>query len=414
MRSLPLFSQPASGAKSTVYRDLALPPEERNQMIAFLRDLARTPSLSGDEGAVAALIVDFCRESGMQSVRVDDAGNVLVTVGDGRGATLLYDAHMDTVTPPTSGWPYPPFEAVVQEDILYGLGACDTKASIAAMIFAARRLLQARVELHGALMLAFVVQEEPCEGCGLKALIENNDLKPDWVILGEPSNMEIMRGHRGRALFKVTVHGKSSHASNPQLGDNAVSAAARLIFGIELLAANLPSDPFLGVGTVAVTHIESQSASMNAIPHTCCFYVDRRLTLGETPTRAQAQLEAIIQREDIRAEVAISEFRADTYSGYRLATKEEFRPWALEEHHRLVEITAETIKSVSGHAPRIGEGAFSTDGVYSMGVAGIPTVGFGPGDPQHAHTSLEQVRLADVATAAHIYGLLAANLLGAG
>lgn len=411
MRSLPLFSQPASGAKSMSHPELALPTDERDRMVDFLRDLVKTPSVSGEEGALAALIVDFCRESGLNSVRVDDAGNVLVSLGDGRGGSLLYDAHMDTVTPPASGWPFPPYEAIVEDGILYGMGGCDTKASIASMIFAARRLMQTHTELHGSLLLAFVVQEEPCEGCGLRALIEGIHLQPDWVVLGEPSNMDIMRGHRGRTLFKVTVHGKSSHASSPDLGENAISAAARLIFGVELLATGLPSDPFLGVGTIAVTHIESQSASMNAIPHTCTFYVDRRLTLGETPTRAQAQLEAIIQREDIHAEVSISEYRADTYAGYSLATKEEFKPWALEEHHRLVQTTAEIIKLTNGHAPRISEGAFSTDGVYSMGVAGIPTIGFGPGDPKRAHTSLEQVRLADVAMAAHIYGLLAARML---
>jgi putative selenium metabolism hydrolase len=215
-------------------------------------------------------------------------------------------------------------------------------------------------------------------------------------------------------LFKVTVNGRSSHASNPDLGENAITAAARLIFGIEMLAADLPVDPILGAGTVAVTHIESQSASMNAIPHTCSFYVDRRLTLGETSTRAQAQIEAIIQREGISADVSITEVQTETYAGYALQTKEEFTAWVLDEGHPLVQTTASVAKSVQGRAPRIGEGYFSTDGVFSMGVAGIPTIGFGPGDPKHAHTSREQVRLDDVAAAAESYANLAVTLLSGG
>jgi putative selenium metabolism hydrolase len=414
MRPRSLFSQTASRGAGALRSDLALSPDECNQMIDLLGALVRIPSVSGEEGAVAALITDYCRKYGLDTLGIDAAGNLLIQIGGGAGPTLLYDAHMDTVSPSANGWLHPPFEAVIHEDVLYGMGACDTKASIAAMITAGRKLLDRQVKLGGNLLLAFVVQEEPCEGCGLKVLIDHSRVEPDWVVLGEPTNLGIMRGHRGRVLFKVTVNGRSSHASKPELGDNAVTAAARLIFGIELLAADLPTDPVLGVGTIAVTHIESQAASMNAIPHTCTFYVDRRLTLGETSTRAQAQIESMIQREGIDAQVSVMDYRAESYAGYALATNEDFSPWVLEETHPLVHAASQAIKTVQGRVPHIGEGYFSTDGVYSMGVAGIPTIGFGPGDPKHAHTSLEQVRLADVAVAAHSYALLAAALLGEG
>lgn len=414
MRPFSFLSHAASGGRAAVHSDLSLTPAEKTQLSGLLRDLIRIPSVSGEEGAVAALIVDYCKDNGLESVTVDEAGNVLVLLGSGDGPTLLYDSHMDTVTPPANGWAYPPYEAVVKNDVLYGMGASDAKAALAAILTAGHKLAQTGADLHGRLALAFVVQEEPCEGCGLRALIECGDIQPDWVVLGEPSNLDIMRGHRGRVLFKVTVNGRSSHASNPGLGENAVSAAARLIFGIEMLAADLPVDPILGAGTVAVTHIESQSASMNAIPHTCTFYVDRRLTLGETPTRAQAQIEAIVQREGIEAEVSVTEFRAETYAGYAFSTREEFAAWVLEESHPLVQAMAGVSKSVQGRTPRIGEGYFSTDGVYTMGIAGIPTIGYGPGDPKHAHTSQDQVRLADVATAAQVYAQLATSLLSGG
>jgi len=139
--------------------------------------------------------------------------------------------------------------------------------------------------------------------------------------------------------------------------------------------------------------------------------VDRRLTLGETPTRAQAQIESIIQREGIAAEISVVEYHAESYAGYGFGIREEFAAWVLEEGHLLVQTMSGVVKAVQGRSPRIGEGFFSTDGVWTMGEAGIPTIGFGPGNPKHAHTSLDQVRLADVTAAAEAYAHLAAALL---
>jgi putative selenium metabolism hydrolase len=181
------------------------------------------------------------------------------------------------------------------------------KGSIASVTYAAKRLVETDVELNGSLILAFVVQEERCEGCALKLMVEEEGIRPDWVILAEPSDLTIRRGHRGRVLFKVMVRGKSSHGSRPDLGENAITAAVRLIFSIDLLAAGLANDPFLGPGTLAVTHIESQGASANAIPDACTFYIDRRLTLGETATRAQMQIEASSSVR-IQASVEIMEY----------------------------------------------------------------------------------------------------------
>jgi len=385
--------------------------DECVQMTHFLRALVQTPSLSTAEGAVAELIRHELRAVGIQDVRTDRAGSVMALLGNGDGPTLLLDAHMDTVAPTGAAWPYGPYTATVKDGFLYGLGACDMKASIAAMVYAAKRLIEAHVELHGRLVLAFVVQEEPCEGCALKILLEEQNIQPDWVVLAEPSDMTIKRGHRGRVLFKVTVRGRSSHASRPDLGQNAITAAARLIFGIDLLSGGLASDPFLGPGTIAVTHIESRAASANAIPDLCTFYVDRRLTLGETATRAQTQIETVIEREGIDATVEVVEYKSETYAGYPLQVRESFNPWALDPDHPLVAALSRAAQTVIGQPPAIGQWAFSTDGVFSMAEAGIPTVGFGPGNPDHAHTVDERVCLDDVTRAAHIYALLASNLL---
>lgn len=390
---------------------LALSEEEYAQMVDFLRRLVQTPSHSGHEGDVAELIQQELRRVGVENVRVDRVGNVIARLGAPSGPMLLYDAHMDTVSPSSDEWPYPPYEAAIEDGLLYGLGSTDMKSTIAAMVYAAGQLARSEVKLAGQLVLAFVVQEEPCEGCALRALVEEEGVRPDWVLIGEPSDLQIMRGQRGRVMLKVTVHGKSAHASSPALGQNAIAAASRLIFGIDLLAADLPSDPFLGSGDIAVTHIESQSPSLNAIPEACTFYVDRRLTLGETASRARSQVEAVIEREGIPAEVEIVEYKGTSYTGYQFDVREAFNAWALEAGHPLLRALAGAARTVLEHTPTISHWTFSTDGVYSMGEANIPTVGFGPGDPRYPHTVNEQVRLDDVAKAAHVYALLAAVML---
>ncbi len=407
MPTAPLFPIP----KSVSEVGLALDPDERAEMESFLQRLVQTPSHPTCEAEVARLVETQLRSFGISDVTVDRAGSVIARLGNGDGPTLLYDGHMDTVAATGRDWPHDPYAGVIQNGVLYGLGSCDMKGSLAAMVYAARQLVESKAELHGTLILAFVVQEEPCEGCALKIVVEESGIRPDWVILGEPSAMQIKRGHRGRVLFKVTVHGKSSHGACPDLGENAILAASRLIFGIDLLSADLPSDPFLGPGTIAVTHIESQAPSLNAIPDSCTFYVDRRLTLGETPTRAQAQIESIIEREGIRAQVEVAEYCAQSYAGYMFSTREAFNAWALEENHLLIRAIATAVRAVRGQSPSVGRWAFSTDGVYSMGVAGIPTVGFGPGNPEYAHTTEEHIVLNDVAEAASIYALLAMMLL---
>jgi len=382
------------------------------ELVQFTQRLIQTPSLSTQEGAVAELLVTQLKELGFPNVHVNAMGSVIATLGNGNGPTLLYDAHMDTVEAATpEHWTHPPHAGVIENGVLYGLGAIDMKSSLASMVYGAQALLPYQDQLNGTLVLAFVVQEEPCEGLAIRYLVEEDGIRPDYVLLGEPTNLQISRGQRGRVMFKVSVEGKSSHGSQPALGQNAIYAAARLVFAIQLMADDLPKDPFLGPGTIAVTKIESQGPSLNAIPDLCKVYVDRRLTLGETVAAAEGQLESVIRRESIPASVQITTYREPSYTGLVRVAREAHPAWVLDRAHPLVAALYQTIHAVRGTSPEIVHWPFSTDGVYTMGEANIPTVGFGPGDPNLAHTTQEYVRLEDLKTAAHVYAGLAAAVL---
>jgi putative selenium metabolism hydrolase len=391
---------------------IGFPASQAEAMATFLQDLVRIPSLSTHEGAVAVRLAEEMRRVGFAEVWTDRIGNVIGRIGNGQGPKLLLDGHMDVVdVGDLARWPLPPYGGAIQDGVLYGRGTCDMKGGLAAMVYGAKALLDAGVNLAGDLYVVGVVQEEPCEGLAIKALIEEEGIRPDYVVLGEPSNLQVRTGHRGRLEMRVTVRGKAAHASAPSLGSNAIHNAARLIFGLELLAPRLANDPFLGRGTLVVTQIESQAASRNALPDCCTFYVDRRLTLVETERKAMAEVQNIINTEEVDAQVEVTQYRATSYTGYECQARNAFPAWVMPEEHPLVQATVRSVRETLGYRPRLGHWSFSTDGTYTAGVANIPTVGFGPGEERYAHTLDEQIRLNDVVDAARVYARLAAELL---
>lgn len=389
------------------------PASRAEAMVSFLQDLVRIPSLSQHEEAVAARLAEEMQRLGFAEVWTDRMGNVIGRVGLGAGPKLVLNGHMDVVdVGDPARWARPPYSAWIEDGVLYGRGACDMKGGLAAMVHAAAALVDSGVRLAGDLYVVAVVQEEPCEGLAMKVLVEEEGLAPDYVVLCEPSNLQVRVGHRGRLELQVDVRGKAAHASSPQLGSNAIQNAARLIFGIELLAARLATDEFLGEGSIAVTEIQSQAASRNAVPDRCTFYIDRRLTLGETERKALAEIQHIISTEEIDASVRVTEYTASSYTGYSRSARNTYPAWVTAQDHPLVLATVRSVRETLGYRPRLGRWSFSTDGTYTAGVANIPTVGFGPGEERYAHTQHEQVRLNDVVDAARVYTRLAVDLLG--
>lgn len=388
-----------------------LSSQDKSELTAFLRDLVRTPSPSSQEGTVAGRIMAEMTKLGLRDVHADRAGSVVGWVGAGQGPLLMLNSHMDTVrvsSPDT--WQHAPFGAEIDRGVLYGLGACDAKGGLAAMVYAAKLLQD--VKLKGDVALVFVVQAEPCEGVAAQALIEEEGIHPDWVVLGQSTDLNVSRGQRGRLEMRLTTYGCSAHAAWPNLGNNAIYAAARLVFGLELLAGQLGNDDFLGPGTLAVTDVCSSASNRNVIPDRCELIIDRRLTLGENETMALAEVQRIIAREGIKAQVEVTDCEITTYTGYTHHRRALYPAWVMAEDHPLVITAAQAIRAQTRRRPQIGRWDFSSDGVYTAGVAGIPTIGFGPGDPRYAHASDENIRLDDVCTAAEVYARMVVELLG--
>ncbi|MCD6519419.1 MAG: YgeY family selenium metabolism-linked hydrolase, partial [Anaerolineae bacterium] len=314
-------------------------------LVAFAQKLVQTPSVSTQEGEVARLLVEEMERAGFAEVTIDRMGNVIGRIGPQEGPKLLYDAHMDTVdVGDPSAWKRDPFAGEIQGGVLYGRGACDMKGALAAMVYAGKAIVEGGFTLGGGLYVVGVVQEEPCEGLAIQHVIEREGLRPNWVVLGEATNLQLSRGQRGRIEFRITVRGRSCHASRPERGVNAIYEAARVIVGLELLAPQLNRDSFLGKGSITVTEINSTSGSRNAVPDSCTLYVDRRLTVGETETKALAELRQVLGREGVRADIEVPLYRAKSYTGYAVEHRQQFPYWVTAEDDPLLLQAVEVIE----------------------------------------------------------------------
>ncbi len=377
----------------------------QNELVGLLQKLIRIQSLSGQEKAVAGLIASAMRELGFDEVRIDDNGSVIGLVRGARpGPMLLLDAHCDTVgVSPGVSWQHEPFGAEVVGNRLYGRGASDMKGALAAMIHAAAAVDRSR--LAGAVAVSATVMEEVMEGVSLAAVMDALD--PDFVIIGEATDLNLNIGGRGRAEIKLEALGKPAHSSSPHLGVNAVHRMIPAIQAIEQLS--LGHDPLLGPSIMALTDIISEPYPGNSvIPSRCRVTYDRRLLPGETESSVLDGLRQLPELADI--DVRLAQGQHATYTGAMLEAVKFFPAWKLPPEHSLVQKALAGLRTV-GQNPQLGAYRFCTNAAYSAGRAGVPTIGFGPGTEARAHIVDEFIELEELFAAARGYAALIPHIL---
>jgi putative selenium metabolism hydrolase len=297
---------------------------------------------------------------------------------------------------------------------IFGRGAVDMKASLAAMTFAAKET--SSKEHEGTLILCFVVHEETVEGTAVRHIIEKEIREaPDLVVLGEPTNLDLGVGHRGRAVINVELSGRTAHASMPELGLNAVHAASKLTNYVEEeLNPNLPFHQKLGKATIATIGLGASPKVGPQIPDRSKILFDRRMILGETENEI---LRPIKEKVDELAEegkildgtTRILEEDIKCWTGRKLRTRDFFPSWLIKET-RIVQRTLKPLWKRGFHT-NTHVWKFSTDGVYTYGLMNIPTVGIGPGDEALAHRPNEHVCMRDVEKAAQAYVAIVESLI---
>jgi putative selenium metabolism hydrolase len=383
---------------------LAAARRYEQDIVAFLREMIAIQSESLSEGRRCERVRQEYERLELDEVFIDRLGNVIARVGDGP-FRILMDGHIDCVgVGDPSAWDYDPFQGKLHDGKVYGRGAVDELPAVACMAYAAKMLKERGVPDGVTLYLSASIMEEDCDGYCLLHLIEKEGIRPDVVVLGEPTDLNVYRGQRGRVELTITTKGVSSHAAHPERGVNAIYKMAPIIADIEALNGHLPADDFLGKGSIVVSSIECTTPSLNAVPDSARIYIDRRMTTGETVDGVLAELRALPHIGS--ATVEVLNYDVTSWRGER-AQQEKFYPtWVVPEDHPLVQGVAETVTAVLGTRPRISRWSFSTNGVASMGRYGIPTVGFAPGLEELAHTTAEWVAVEDLVRATAVYSLI--------
>jgi putative selenium metabolism hydrolase len=382
--------------------------EQREDIIQFLKDLCAIPSYDSKIREVGERAEAEMRKLGFKDVWWDKMGNVVGVIGDGP-FKLLYDSHIDTVgVGDPSAWEWDPFKGKVENGVFFARGACDEKGSTPGMIYGLALAHELGL-LEGVTGYYFGNMEEWCDGIAPHSLVETEGLRPDFVVIGEPTKMQVYRGHKGRVEMQVVAKGKSAHAASNFLGDNAIYKLLPVIDSISKLEPELGDDPFLGHGRITVTDMHVKTPSINAVPDEALIYIDRRVTFGEEP---QAELERIRrvvgQRDDIEASILF--YDDPSYTGFVFPVDKIYPAWALPEDNPFVQAGVKAGELLWGNPLPTGKWDFSTNGTYWTGKGGIPSIGFGPGDEIHAHTVIDQVPLDDVVRATEWYALLPALL----
>ena len=365
----------------------------------FTQRLIRQPSPSGEEAAVVQIAINEMQSLGFDKIWVDENGSgVGIIEGTNPGKTILFDAHCDTVgIAPGSVWTKDPFGGEIIDGYLYGRGAADMKGALAAMVYAAASVDKSK--LSGRIVISASVMEEVFEGGALKTVMDR--VHPDYVVIGEASNLNLVHGGRGRAEIHLETIGKPSHSSSPQLGVNAVHLMMKVIEAVEQI--QLAEHPRLGPAILALTDIISEPyPGYSVIPSRCKATYDRRLLPKERAEDVLGAIKSLPELKNIPLNAIIAQGEHQAYTGAIVRGTKFFPAWDLDPKHPYVETALRGLRA-SGLDPQLSAYRFCTNAAYSIGIAGVPTIGFGPGTEADAHVVDERISLDALEKAARGY-----------
>lgn len=373
------------------------------RLVDFACRLVATRSLTCDEGAVAALVQREMAALGYDEITVDETGNVIGRIGQGEAALLL-DGHMDTVTVNDAAqWLRDPFSGVVEDGLLHGRGAADTKCPLAAAIYGAAIARRMGLPEGKSVYVSASAMEEDYDGEAVRLLLQDSGLRPRGVVICEPTELKIATGHRGRSLIELHAIGKSCHGSTPELGDNPVYKLRQVIGRVEALAEQLSAQPG-DHGSLALTNIYCNTASNNSVPQDATVILDRRLALGETEERIAAEMDELVRGTDVTW--CFSDMEDKTWTGRPFLFHSFLPAWKIAPDHALVRAMAAAFTAQTGGEAELFSMGCCTNGVSSAGVYGLPTVVFGPGSLDQAHSANEFCPVEQLTAAAAIHARL--------
>ena len=375
-----------------------------DDMTKFMCDLIAIPSESCNEKGVIYRIKEEMEKVGFDKIEIDPMGNILGYIGHG-SHLIAMDAHIDNVgVGEIKNWTVTgPYEPKVIGDAIYGRGGSDQEGGMVSMVYAGKIIKDLGLEDDYTLLVVGSVQEEDCDGLCWQYIINEDKIRPEFVLITEPTSLRIYRGHRGRMEIKVHTHGISCHGSAPERGDNAIYKMAQIIEEVRALNENLHYDPFLGKGTVTISEIFCTTPSRCAVADGCTISLDRRLTNGETWEGALQEVRNLPGVKMADAEVSLYTYERPSWTGLTYPTECYFPTWVIPEDHPTTKTLVEAYGGLYEKEPVVDKWTFSTNGVAIMGRYGIPCIGFGPGAEEEAHAPNEKTWTSHLVQAAAMY-----------
>jgi putative selenium metabolism hydrolase len=414
-------------------------------MTKLLRDMIKIPGESCDEKGKVERAAEEMRKLGFDKVEIDGMGNLLGYMGSGK-TLIAFDGHIDNVgVGNLDNWNFDPFEGYENDEEIGGRGVSDQQGGIVSAIYGAKIMkdLDLLNDEYTVLVTASV-QEEDCDGLCWQYIINEGGVRPEFVVINEPTDGGIYRGQRGRMEIRVDVKGVSCHGSAPERGDNAIYKMADILQNVRSLNENDADDAtqikglvkmlderynpewsearFLGRGTITVSEIFFTSPSRCAVADSCSVSLDRRMTAGETWESCLDEIRALPAVAGYGEDVVVSMYQYDrpAYTGLVYPIECYFPTWVIPVDHPVTKAMEESYKALYGDErigpaqtlemrrarPLIDKWTFSTNGVTIMGRNGIPCIGFGPGAEAQAHAPNEKTWKQDLVTAAAVFAVL--------
>jgi len=379
----------------------------RKEVIEFTQEMIKTPSLTGEEGDLANLILDKLKEFQADDAFIDGIGNVVgIIYGPEKGNNILLNGHLDVVPVGNINhwYPYDPLGAEIDaKGNIHGRGAADLKGGLAAHLFMVKLLKMVKdkgASFKGNLIFSAVVHEEAAEMFGMEYLckktLPDKKLGCDLVFLCEPTGLHIVLGQRGKVEVVVKTKGKAAHSSIPHAGINALEKMIPVLDHIfKRMTDNMTKHPLLGGSSVTITNLVCKPGALSVIPDECEISIDRRYMPGENVEKLLEEFEKLfedIKKDDPQFEATVyaREFVERSYTGYEKKVQKYHPPWITDKRHPLVQKTLLALNKI-GQNPKIKYWKFGTDGSMTSGLMGIPTIGYSGTEERYAHTADEMV-----------------------
>ena len=414
-------------------------------MTKFLREIIRFPGESCDEKAHIARIAAEMQKLDFNKVEIDPMGNVLGYMGTGK-TLIAFDGHIDTVgIGNKDNWNFDPYEGYENATEIGGRGSSDQLGGIVSAVYGAKIMKDlGLLSDKYTVLVTGTVQEEDCDGLCWQYIINEDKVRPEFVVSTEPTDGGIYRGQRGRMEIRIDVKGVSCHGSAPERGDNAIYKMADILQDVRALNENDAAEGtaikglvkmldkkynkdyeeanFLGRGTVTCSQMFFTSPSRCAVADSCAVSLDRRMTAGETWVSCLEEIRSLphVQKYGKDVTVSMYQYSRPSYKGLTYPIECYFPTWVIPKNHPVTASLEQAYKELFG-IERIGAKAteamrkarpltdkwtFSTNGVSIMGRNRIPCIGFGPGAEAQAHAPNEITWKQDLVTCAAVYAAL--------